>query len=252
MLVAFLGGGFLAFTPPGVLGKADAIGYAVCHRIDLRSYHIGARQLPLCVRCTGMYMGAMLGLAYQFWKSRRCGGVPPLSVNVLLALFAAAFALDGLNSYLTFFPNFPHLYQPHNTLRLITGTGMGLVISVLLYPSFQQTIWREVSREPAIKNLREFAFLVLLAAVVVSLALTQNPLVLYPLALLSATGVLTILTLIYTMLWVIVLRRENLFMHWRELSTFVLAGFGFGLLQIVLIDLGRYLLTGTWDGFRIG
>jgi hypothetical protein len=39
-------------TPPGLLGKADAIGYAVCHRIDLRSFHLGDRQLPLCARCT--------------------------------------------------------------------------------------------------------------------------------------------------------------------------------------------------------
>ena len=34
---------FLYFTPPGLLGKADALGYAVCHRIDERSFHIDGR-----------------------------------------------------------------------------------------------------------------------------------------------------------------------------------------------------------------
>ena len=33
--------GWLANTPAGLLGKADAIGYAVCHRIDVRSFLLG-------------------------------------------------------------------------------------------------------------------------------------------------------------------------------------------------------------------
>ncbi len=57
--------GWLWNTPAGLLGKADALGYAVCHRIDVRSFHLGERQLPLCARCTGMYLGAMLGLVFQ-------------------------------------------------------------------------------------------------------------------------------------------------------------------------------------------
>ncbi len=79
--------GWLLNTPPGLLGKADAIGYAVCHRIDLRSFHLGDRQLPLCVRCSGMYLGAMLGLAYQALTRPRAGGFPQRSVWVVYASF---------------------------------------------------------------------------------------------------------------------------------------------------------------------
>ncbi|MCL4271991.1 MAG: hypothetical protein KJZ72_20700, partial [Anaerolineales bacterium] len=32
-------------APEGALGKLDAIGYAVCHRIDERSFQIDDRQL---------------------------------------------------------------------------------------------------------------------------------------------------------------------------------------------------------------
>jgi hypothetical protein len=46
---------WLSLTPPGLLGKADAVGYAVCHRIELRSFHLDGRPLPLCARCSGMY-----------------------------------------------------------------------------------------------------------------------------------------------------------------------------------------------------
>lgn len=252
LFVILLTIGFLTFTPEGLLGKADAVGYAVCHRIDLRSFQIGERPLPLCARCTGMYLGAMVGLAFQWRIGKRCAGTPPRRVIVALIFLALAFVFDGINSYLTLFPGFPHLYTPQNTLRLITGTGMGVVISAMLYPSFQQTIWQEFRSEAAIKNLRQFTALVALAAMVDGLVLTQNLLLLYPLALISAGGVLILLTMIYTMLWVIVLRRENRYTHWRELSLFLWAGFGFALLQIVLIDLGRFLLTGTWDGFHVG
>ncbi|MFC1936831.1 hypothetical protein ACFLYP_04105 [Chloroflexota bacterium] len=40
--------GWLLNTPTGLLGKADAIGYAVCHQIAHRSFHIGDRPISLC------------------------------------------------------------------------------------------------------------------------------------------------------------------------------------------------------------
>ncbi|PWH19709.1 MAG: hypothetical protein DDG59_02035 [Anaerolineae bacterium] len=250
--VGFLSIAFILISPEGLLGKADALGYAVCHRIDLRSFHLGDRPLPLCARCTGMYLGALLGLVFQFWVGKRCSGTPPRRVIVVFVLLGLAFALDGVNSYLTLFPGLPHLYTPQNALRLATGSGMGLTIAALLYPSFQQTIWSEVRETAALQNLRQLFGLIFLAGVVNGLVLTQNPLILYPFALLSASGVLVLLTMVYTMLWVIVLRRENSFARWHELRMFLLVGFGFSLLQIFLIDIGRFLLTGTWDGFKIG
>ena len=86
--VALLLLGWLLNTPAGLLGKADAIGYAVCHRIDVRSFHLGDRPLPLCARCSGMYLGAGLGLIYQSIFSRRHTGTPPLRVIVPLGLMA--------------------------------------------------------------------------------------------------------------------------------------------------------------------
>ena len=62
-LLVFIG--WFITTPPGLFGKVDAIGYAVCHRISERSFHIGSLQLPLCARCSGMYLGAVMGLVFQ-------------------------------------------------------------------------------------------------------------------------------------------------------------------------------------------
>jgi uncharacterized membrane protein len=244
--------GWLLNTPPGLLGKADAIGYAVCHRIDVRSFHLGVRQIPLCARCTGMYLGAMLSLGFQHLVGRRRGGTPPIRVIAVLVLLAGAFVFDGVNSYLSLFPGFPHLYEPQNWLRLLTGTGMGIAITAALYPAFNLTIWQAIDKRPALSGLKSLALLILSGLLLDLVVLSENPLLLYPLALISAAGVLVLLTTVYSMVWVMILNTENHYTLFRQLFFPMTAGFGSAILQIILLDLGRYLLTGTWDGFHIG
>lgn len=244
--------GWLINTPAGLLGKADAVSYAVCHRIDLRSFHLGERQLPLCARCTGMYLGAMVALAFQVITARRRAGVPPKSVLALLAVMALAFVLDGANSFFSLIPGAPTLYQPQNWLRLLTGTGMGIVVAAALFPGFNQTVWKGVDNRPALANMRKFLLLLAIALLFDMLVLSGNPLLLYPLALVSAAGVLVLLTIVYSMVWVLILRAENRYQHFRQLIFPLIGGFGFALLQIVILDIGRYILTGTWDGFHLG
>jgi uncharacterized membrane protein len=244
--------GWLFNTPAGLLGKADAVGYAVCHRIDLRSLHLGDRQLPLCVRCSGMYLGAMLSLTYQAFTRRRAAGFPSREIWAAYAFFILAFALDGGNSYLHLFPGFRGLYEPQNWLRLLTGSGMGLVIGGVLYPAFNQTVWKDWKAEPSVSGLPSLAILIFLTLLLDWALLSNNALVLYPLALVSATGVFVILTLVYTMVWVMLLRLENQALSAKNLWTPLIAGFGLALLQIAALDWLRFLFTGTWDGFHFG
>lgn len=242
---------WLSSTPPGLLGKADAIGYAVCHRIDLRSFHLGDRQLPLCARCSGMYLGAMLALTFQVLMGRHAG-MPSKKILIVLGLMALIFIIDGFNSFLSLFPGFPTLYEPSNTLRLITGTGMGLVIAALLMPAFNETFWRDRDERPAIGDFRSLGILIILASLLDLLVLSQDPIILYPLALISAAGVLILLTMIYSMMGLMLFKQENRYSNFREISLPVISGFTIALLQIALLDFGRYLLTGTWQGFHFG
>ncbi|OGO13446.1 MAG: hypothetical protein A2Y93_06125 [Chloroflexi bacterium RBG_13_68_17] len=243
---------WLTQTPAGLLGKVDAIGYAVCHRIDLRSFHLGDRPLPLCSRCTGMYLGALLGFGFLALRGRgRAARLPSLPIVLTFGLFGLAFAVDGLNSYLHFFPGAPVLYEPSNVLRLVTGTLLGLGLAVVVYPGFHQTVWRQTLDEPVLRSFGELAVLLGAAGIVIGLVLTENPLILYPLALVSGLGVIVLLTSVYSMVVLLLLRKENQADTWRDLAWPLLGGLTLGFLQISLLDLGRFAVTGTWSGFTL-
>ena len=240
---------FLIVAPDGLLTKADMVGYAVCHRIKSHSFVIAGRQLPLCARCSGTFVGALTGFLGQalVLRRRRTAEFPPTLVIVILASFMLLWAVDGLNSYLALV-NGPHLYEPRNWLRLSTGALNGLTMSALVYPVLNFTLWRRSASEPTIRDLRDLGVLLLLEAGVVGLVLTRWSFLLYPLALLSASGVLALLTSVNSMLVLMIVRRENVVDTWREALIPLLAGFTVSLIQVGMIDVVRYTLTGTLSG----
>ena len=66
-----------------------AIGGLICHQKPERSFFIDGQQLPVCARCTGLYLSAAAGLvgwlglkAAKRWCVIRVE--PPLAIRVLL------------------------------------------------------------------------------------------------------------------------------------------------------------------------
>ncbi len=250
---------FLFITPPGLLGKADGIGYAVCHRIDERSFHLFGRQLPLCARCTGEFNAAAVTLIFLGFVSRKRSSVPSKGILALLALFFVAFGMDGSNSYLyllkqsytDFLPQIPNIYIPNNTLRLLTGSGMGIAMASVLYPVVNQTLWRDADERPAL-TWKEFGGLLGIILLIDLGILSEQPIILYPIALLSVLGVLALLSMVFSIVWVIIMRQENTFETLKQLWMPVAAGLTLTFLMISVIDLLRLQLTGTWGGFPLG
>ena len=241
---------WLAVTPPGLLGKADAIGYAVCHRIAERSFFLADRAVPLCARCSGMYLGALAGFLFQLRLGKR-GSLPPRRIQAVFALFLLAFALDGVNSYITFFPQLPHLYDPQNSLRLLTGTLLGIGMTGVLVPTFNQVVWQQWDERPALSSFGQLLLLLMLAGLIAASIASENALLVYPLALLSVVSLLGLLVMAYSLVWTMLLRRENTFSTWKQVRPVILLAVLTTFTQIAAVDAFRYLLTGTWTGFSL-
>lgn len=251
----------LAFTQDWFLAKTSMVGYAVCHQIKDHSFIIGGRALPLCARCTGTFIGALLGFFGQAVVLRRGRAThfPSPLVIVILILFMVLWAADGLNSLLATerlsaalvaLLNMRNLYEPQHWLRLTTGALNGLAMSVLVYPALNVTIWRNPLPERAIRDLRDLGVLVLLemcmVGLVLALVLIQWMWAIYPLALLGALGVLSLLTSVNTILVLITVQRENEADKWHQMLIPLLAGFAVSIVQVAAISLMRYALTGTF------
>ncbi|HMD81255.1 MAG TPA: hypothetical protein VKE92_08100, partial [Anaerolineales bacterium] len=167
--------------------------------------------------------------------------------------------IDGTNSYLYLLKqtaagtldNIPNLYTPNNTLRLLTGSGMGIALASIVYPAFNQTAWREPNPQRALdwKKLGILIGSILLIDLVI---LTEHPAVLYPIAILSVLGVLTLLIIVFSMSWVLMMRQDNTFDSLRQLWMPIIAGTTLAFLMITVIDLLRFRLTGTWGSFPLG
>ena len=250
---------FVFITPPGLLGKADGIGYAICHRIDHRSFHIGDRQLPLCARCTGEFNAAAVTLVFLGFVSRKRSSMPLKGILAVLVGFFLAFAIDGANSYPYllkqtyegFLPQVPNLYIPNNTLRLLTGSGMGIAMASILFPIVNQTLWRDADERPTL-TWKEFGMLLGIILLIDLGIWSESPIFLYPIAFLSVLGVVALLTMVFSIVWIIIMRQENTIETLEQLWMPALAGLTLTFLMISVIDLLRLQLTGTWGGFPLG
>lgn len=242
-------------APEGALGKLDAIGYAVCHRIDERSFQIDDRQLPLCARCTGEFYAAGIAMLFQAIVSGRRSKLPSKGIIAVLVIFFLAFGLDGTNSYVYLLKQssggleqIPNLYVPNSTLRLFTGSGMGIALAAILFPVINQTLWRQLDNRPALE-WKQFGILTAIILVINLLILTDSSIVLYPIAYISALGTLSLLVSVFAILWIIIMKQDNTFENPRQLWLAFASGLTLALLLILSIDLLRYQFTGTWNGF---
>lgn len=249
-------GAWFYIAPEGALGKLDAIGYAVCHRIDARSFQIDDRQLPLCARCTGEFYAAGVALVFQALVSGRRSKLPSRGILAVLVFFFLAFGLDGTNSYVYLLKqtaagaldHLPTLYTPNSVLRLFTGSGMGIALAAVLFPVVNQTLWRTPDDRPALE-WKSLGILVAVIAAVNLLILTDSPIVLYPIAYISALGTLSLLVTVFMILWIIIMKQDNTFENPRQLWLAAASGLTLALILILSIDLLRLQFTGTWGGF---
>jgi uncharacterized membrane protein len=237
----------IVIPPWAVVGKADVVAFAICHRIAERTFWLGGRPLPLCARCSGTYLGVMATLiVFLVLGRRRASQFPRVPMLLILVAFIAAWAIDGLNSYLSFFPTAPKVYEPRNWLRLATGLLNGTALTNLVVPVFNFTLWADATRDRALARWRELAAMVLLGALLAVPVLLEVDAALVPLAAISGLGVLAMLLMINAMIAAILLRRDSYATTWRQSFPTFLVGAAITSLELAVLVGVRAYATLTW------
>lgn len=230
-------------TPGGCYEKEFAIGSSVCHQIPSHSFIDEGQQFPLCTRCSGLYLGSFVGLIYFFLQGKK-GAVPERGYMILLGFLALAWAGDGINSLVNEFMGRSLLYQTTNGIRLTTGFGMGLVMSTSLATLFNMTVWSSVKHSALLNNPWQIILYSAICALV-GFALTQNNLIIFQiLGAVCILTVITVITLLYSIFWIILFRKENRIHELSGVKVYLTAGFGTTMVQILLLNLLRNIILG--------
>ena len=101
-----------------------AVGHAVCHQLPARSFQLWGVSLPVCARCTGIYLGAaasaiVIAIARRPSAEARSAKVDPrLVLMVALAPTAATLVFEWTTGTM-----------PANWIRAIAGLPLGAAVA---------------------------------------------------------------------------------------------------------------------------
>ncbi len=95
--------------------------FLICHRLPDRTFNILGHYFPVCSRCTGLYLGAILFFTYSLLFFI----VYSQTLILLTFIIITPMIIDGLTQYLGF-------RESNNGLRLITGFAAGFGLALLI------------------------------------------------------------------------------------------------------------------------
>lgn len=208
----------LAFLPGAtLLQRLTVLDSGVCNELVDHTYFPAGQQLPLCARCTGMYLGFAATTLLMWGAGRlRASGFPGRRVALLLGLAIVVMGVDGFNSLFNEL-HLPHLYQPQNTLRLATGLGTGVAMAAFIIPVANTLLWRSEDVRSSFATLRQLAALLPILLLMFVGVVSQAAFLLYPIALLSSAGLVLAFSLVNLVFVLGIGNRVGRFASWRQL-----------------------------------
>lgn len=133
-LIMILAAPLLYKTPGQYSYFADLYYYLfhyTCHQNPVRCYWLFDYQLPVCVRCLGIYLGAVIGLViYPLIKNIKSTKIPP---KWLLLVCFVPIGIDGICSAL-------HVYASPHWIRLLTGLICGILSMYFIIPGINDAV----------------------------------------------------------------------------------------------------------------
>ncbi len=177
------------------------LGGGLCHQKIERTFSIDSLNMPVCSRCTGIYLGILLSLLALILIERKIKGeFPPLKI-VLIAV--GVFLIMGLDVVLSTIG----LIQSSNIIRMITGFMTGWFMVLLLFSLANNSMFKKFVRKNYLDNWKKlFIWLAAGAAGAVLFIFTYKYAIIFW-AMLSVLGLLAFVTLILFILFFSLNRR---------------------------------------------
>ncbi len=176
-------------------------------------------QLPICARCTGIYMTVVTTLGMLLVMGRgRAGGLPPWHISAALVALVVIMGIDGFNSLFNEV-GLSVAYEPRNDVRSLTGMGMGMGMAVLLLLVFNLSLRADIDdAQPLLKNWWEVGGIALLNLLILAAIFGSIDLLFWPVAALSVLGMVGALYVVNLVVVAVVMGYANVVTRLSQLA----------------------------------
>ncbi len=174
--------------------KAHVALHGLCAQTPSHTLLLGGDALPFDSRMTGIYGGFLSTMIVLVAIGRhRAARMPGLPVIGTLVLLVGAMAVDGFNSLFVDMMR-PHLYQPDNRLRLITGIGTGIALATILCFLFAVSLWQRPNMKQQVLRGRDLLLVLPAQIPFILLVLSGIGWLAFPMTLLLVLAALLVLS----------------------------------------------------------
>ena len=248
-IIIFFGVLYILILQPGrtFIERLQWLDSGICAEIATHIFYAGGKLLPLCARNTGIYMGFFVTLLIlRLLGKERAQSLPPRIIAILLLGGICLLAIDGSNSFLHDL-GLPHLYQPQNSLRLATGLLTGLAVAACTLPTINRLLWCEYTAQQSIASWKEVGLFLAALALSFGAVVAQSGWLLYPIAILSTSGIVLVISIFNLTLIITIYKCEQTFTHYHELAPFFSAALIWALGEMLVLAQLKQLLL-----YRVG
>ena len=107
------------------------VGSVVCHQLPARSFQLWAAQMPVCARCTGIYVGAAIVAVIDMVRPERTVRLKPDATYAPDAT-RMLLAIASLPTALTLVYEWTMGDVPSNVIRALAGVPLGAAVALVI------------------------------------------------------------------------------------------------------------------------
>ena len=136
------------------------LGSGICHQKAIVTFECNKVYMPVCSRCTGIYIGFIFSLLAIILFDRKIKSeIPSIKIFILLI---STFLLMGADVALTTFK----IIEPNNFIRFITGFIVGWGLALIILPLSNSVMWQKAIKRKYLEKKINISIWLIAGAVV--------------------------------------------------------------------------------------
>jgi len=171
------------------------LGGGLCHQRADRTFNVDILNMPVCSRCTGIYLGIFISLITIILLERRIKGEFPSLKIVLITV--GIFLIMGLDVVFSFLG----IIESNNIIRLVTGFFTGWFMLLMLLPLANNVMFKRFMSKNYLDKKKKFLIWIFCGIIAVASFIFTYQYALIFWSVVSILGLITFVALILFILF---------------------------------------------------